>query len=91
MENSNRYGMEDKENLRGQEQNTEYQSQKANADGEHGADQQTSGDDITSEGVDQKHHQQHGNRKYESYTNHSSADDQPQNTTDTNLGREHDF
>lgn len=33
-------------------------------------------------------HERHGNRKYESFTNHSSAADQPGTTTDTNLGRD---
>ena len=43
-------------------------------------------DDTSSE--DRRHHQEHGNRKYESHTNHNSANDQPQTTTDTNLGRD---
>ncbi len=42
-----------------------------------------SGDDIISEGLEDKHHQQHGNRKYEMFKNHSSADDQPGTITGT--------
>lgn len=41
-------------------------------------DRNVSGEDITEEGADaRRHHQAHGNRRYESYRNHSSADDQP--------------
>lgn len=48
-------------------------------------DRDVSGNDITEEGRDERrHHQQFGNRKYESYKNHSSADDQPR----TNSGPE---
>lgn len=37
-----------------------------------------SGHDMAEEhNEDRKHHQQFGNRKYESYRNHSAADDQP--------------
>lgn len=43
-------------------------------------DKTVSGKDITEEGREsRRHHQEYGNRKYESHTNHSSADDQPQN------------
>ncbi|NMH29061.1 hypothetical protein [Flavobacterium silvaticum] len=43
-----------------------------------GADKDVSGNDINFEGRSQRaHHQEFGNRKYESNTNHSSADDQP--------------
>lgn len=43
-------------------------------------DRDYSGNDIVEEGRDERrHHQQFGNRKYESYKNHSSADDQPMN------------
>ncbi len=42
-----------------------------------------SGDDIISEGLEHKHHQQHGNRKYEAFSNHSSAGDQPGTVTGT--------
>jgi len=50
-----------------------------------GADKDVSGNDITDEGREERrHHQSHGNRKYDSHSNHSSADDQP--TTDTGPG-----
>ncbi len=46
------------------------------------ADRDVSGNDMAEEGrQDRKHHQQFGNRKYESNTNHSSADDQPRVNT----------
>ncbi|GEP51778.1 hypothetical protein FNO01nite_24500 [Flavobacterium noncentrifugens] len=45
-----------------------------------GFDRDVSGNDIVEKGMEERrHHQQFGNRKYESYTNHSSADDQPMN------------
>lgn len=44
---------------------------------------QVSGDDIISKGLEDKHHQQHGNRKYQMFKNHSSADDQPRTDTGT--------
>ena len=45
-------------------------------------DRDVSGNDITEEGRDERrHHQQFGNRKYESYKNHSSSDDQPRTNT----------
>jgi hypothetical protein len=31
----------------------------------------------------EKHHQEHGNRKYKMFRNHSSADDQPRTDTGT--------
>lgn len=47
-----------------------------------GADKDVSGNDITDEGREERRfHQSHGNRKYESYSNHSSADDQPMTNT----------
>lgn len=50
-----------------------------------GADKDVSGNDIVEEGREERRfHQGHGNRKYEPYTNHSSADDQP--TTNTGPG-----
>jgi hypothetical protein len=50
-----------------------------------GADKEVDGKDITVEGREERrHHQEFGNRKYESNTNHSSADDQP--TTNTGPG-----
>lgn len=52
-----------------------------NAD-ELGVNENVSGDDRSDEGRESRRfHQEHGNRKYKSYRNHSSADDQP--TTDT--------
>ncbi len=89
MENNSNEGMDRRSNLRGQQYENDQQNASSNEDSLDEA--KASGDDIISEGLEGKHHQQHGNRKYESYTNHSSADDQPQNTTDTNLGREHNF
>ncbi|HEY0092233.1 MAG TPA: hypothetical protein VGB43_07085 [Flavobacterium sp.] len=83
MENNNQNDTRD-ENLRGQQQNTEYESQKAqNIDDQ--SSKQKSGSDSED---DNKFHEHHGNRKYESHSNHSSAEDQPGTTTDTNLGRE---
>ncbi len=50
-----------------------------------GADKDVSGNDLVDEAREERHfHQSHGNRKYQSYTNHSSADDQP--TTNTGPG-----
>lgn len=50
-----------------------------------GADKDVSGNDIREEGREERRfHQGHGNRKYESHSNHSSADDQP--TTNTGPG-----
>jgi len=50
-----------------------------------GLDKDVSGNDIDVEGREERRrHQEHGNRKYESNSNHSSADDQP--TTDTGPG-----
>lgn len=47
-----------------------------------GANKDVSGNDKTEEERDRlKRHESHGNRRYESFSNHSSADDQP--TTDT--------
>ena len=46
------------------------------------------GNDIPEHKRAHKNHQEHGNRTYQSHTNHSSADDQPGTTTDTNLGRD---
>jgi|GEM_PF-1644241 len=45
-------------------------------------DRDVSGNDITEQGRDERrHHQQFGNRKYESNKNHASADDQPRTNT----------
>ena len=49
-----------------------------------GSENETEPDVNSPSGIDERHHQQHGNRKYESHKNHSSADDQP--TTDTGPG-----
>ena len=86
MENNNNNGRRDDENLRGQQENTSYERENVQ---DSGNDQKsaTSGEDIA-EGHETKHHQQHGNRHYESFSNHSSASDQPATTTDTNLGRD---
>ncbi len=52
-----------------------------NAD-EIGINETISGDDRTEENRDsRRHHQAHGNRKYQSFRNHSSADDQPRTDT----------
>lgn len=41
-------------------------------------DKDVSGKDMVEEHRDnRRHHQAHGNKRYESYRNHSSADDQP--------------
>lgn len=46
------------------------------------SDRDVSGNDIVEEGRDERrHHQQFGNRKYESNKNHASADDQPRVNT----------
>jgi len=43
-------------------------------------DRDVSGKDMVEENRSARHHgQEYGNRKYESYRNHSSADDQPMN------------
>ncbi len=48
----------------------------------HGINKDVSGNDLTEENRDEtRHHQAFGNRHYEGFKNHSSADDQP--TTDT--------
>ncbi len=41
------------------------------------------GEDLISKGLEDKHHQQHGNRKYQAFKNHSSARDQPGTITGT--------
>lgn len=47
-----------------------------------GINKDVSGNDRTDESREErKFHQSHGNRKYESYSNHSSADDQPMTNT----------
>lgn len=47
-----------------------------------GINKDVSGNDRTDEAREErKFHQSHGNRKYESYSNHSSADDQPMTNT----------
>lgn len=47
-----------------------------------GSNKDVSGNDKTDHERDRvRHHEAHGNRRYESFRNHSSADDQP--TTDT--------
>ena len=54
-------------------------------------DKNVSGKDITDEAMeDRRHHQSYGNRKYESYRNHSSADDQPHVNTDLSPERGRD-
>ncbi|HEX9979207.1 MAG TPA: hypothetical protein VGB50_01435 [Flavobacterium sp.] len=84
MEDNKKTGMNDRED----QGNPQYESSSENHDA---YETRPTGDDIVSEGQEHRHHQQHGNRKYQSHTNHSSANDQPGNTTDTNLGREHNF
>ena len=78
MENEKNAGMQDRDDHTG-----------ADSSSENAYETRPTGDDIVSDGQERRHHEQHGNRKYESHSNHSSADDQPGNTTDTNLGREH--
>lgn len=47
-----------------------------------GANKDVSGNDLTDEERERvRHHQAFGNRKYESFKNHSSADDQPMTDT----------
>ncbi|MGK4568240.1 hypothetical protein [Flavobacterium sp. 3HN19-14] len=49
-----------------------------------GINEDYSGDNIPEEHREARHHhQEHGNRKYEAFRNHSSADDQPQTNTGT--------
>ena len=51
-------------------------------------DRNYSGENILEVGRQSRHHhQEFGNRKYKSYRNHSSADDQPQVFTNWNPGR----
>lgn len=45
------------------------------------ANRDVSGNDMTEENQDNKHHQQFGSRRYESHSNHSSNDDQPMTDT----------
>ena len=56
-------------------------------EGKQNADQRdaapVSGDEIISDGLENKHHQQHGNRKYQAFSNHSSAGDHPGTITGT--------
>ncbi|OYU81687.1 MAG: hypothetical protein CFE23_04250 [Flavobacterium sp. BFFFF1] len=40
-------------------------------------------DEIADEKTSRHHQQEHGNRKYRMFSNHSSADDQPLTNTDT--------
>jgi len=45
-----------------------------------GFDRDVSGNDIVEKGMQERRHQQQfGNSNYKSYSNHSSADDQPMN------------
>ena len=45
-----------------------------------GIDHDVSGNNIVEKGIERRrYNQQYGNRKYKSYTNHSSANDQPRN------------
>ena len=47
-----------------------------------GANKDVSGNDMTDEERDRvRHHQAFGNKRYESFKNHSSADDQPMTDT----------
>jgi len=47
-----------------------------------GANKDVAGNDMTDEERDRvRHHQAFGNKKYESFRNHSSADDQPMTDT----------
>lgn len=47
-----------------------------------GANKDVSGNDLTEEERDRvRHHQAFGNKHYESFKNHSSADDQPMTDT----------
>lgn len=73
-------------NQNGRRETDDQRSQKdQNEEPYIGADKDVSGNDIRVEGREERqHHQAHGNRKYESNKNHSSADDQP--TTNTGPG-----
>ena len=80
--------METNKNGEWNQDDSHRQSKKTEDDADLHIDKNASGKDIGEEGRESRHHQQeHGNRKYESYTNHSSADDQPQVNTDLNPGR----
>lgn len=47
-----------------------------------GPNKDVSGNDKTDQERDRvRHHESHGNRRYESFGNHSSADDQPKTDT----------
>lgn len=78
---TNKNGMRDRDDLRSQEHHDHRDGSEEIVESHIGAaDRDVSGNDITEEGRDERrHHQQFGNRKYESYKNHSSADDQPMN------------
>ncbi|RZJ72824.1 hypothetical protein [Flavobacterium sp.] len=78
--------MEDNKNdMRHREDARDRRPENENEEPYIGADKDVSGNDITVEGREERRfHQNHGNRKYESNSNHSSADDQP--TTNTGPG-----
>jgi len=73
--------MRDRDDSRSQEHKDRRDGSEETTESHIGAiDRDVSGNDIVEEGRDERrHHQQFGNRKYESYKNHSSADDQPMN------------
>ena len=49
-----------------------------------GINEDQSGNNIPEENREgRRHHEEHGNRKYKIFSNHSSADDQPLTNTDT--------
>jgi hypothetical protein len=70
---TNKNGQRDQDDLRGTD-NSENETLHVDKD--------VSGNDIADQGREERrHHQEFGNRKYESNKNHSSAGDQPMTDT----------
>lgn len=77
---TNQNGLQDRDDSQSQYHDHREGSEEVSNVG--ATDRDVSGNDITEEGRDERrHHQQFGNRKYESYKNHASADDQPRTNT----------
>lgn len=80
METNNNNGQRDRDDSQSQYRDHRDGSEEVSHIG--ATDRDVSGNDITEENRDERrHHQQFGNRKYESNKNHSSADDQPRVNT----------
>ena len=76
---TNNNGKENRDDLNANEQK-HTDRRDGTEETELGIDRDVSGNNIVEKGIEKRrYNQQYGNRKYKSYTNHSSADDQPKN------------